>query len=118
MSSSEQSLKDKVFSSSPAQLILLLMDAAVEALATADGKYCAAAYDEAIPFIDKARQITEELHRSVKPDVGELSVNMQTVYTSINVQLDKAVMQKDVSALENALRMMSELRDTWKTISR
>jgi flagellar biosynthetic protein FliS len=115
---SDQSLKEKVFAASPAQLILMLMDSAVEALSMAAAQYRAGAYDAASPHLAKARPILAELLRCVKPDVGEIGANMQTVYASIGVQLDKAVTAKDAAALDHALRMLTELRDTWMTISR
>ena len=114
---SEQSLKDKVFSASPSQLILLLMDAGVASLAAAVDRYRAQTFDAAAPHLDKAKAILAELLRCVKPEVGAVGENMQTVYASIGVQLDKAVAGKDPAALEHALRMLTELRDTWKSIS-
>lgn len=63
--------------------------------------------------IQKAQDIIQELNVTLKMDY-EVSNNLRSLYTYILEKLVDANIKKDTAALDEALEMVTSLRDTWK----
>ncbi|MDQ0159648.1 flagellar export chaperone FliS [Alkalibacillus salilacus] len=65
--------------------------------------------------LQKAQNIITEFMVTLKPDY-EVSGQLMPLYDYINYCLRQANIQNDVSQLDEAEKMVRELRDTWKEV--
>lgn len=109
--------RNAIMTASPAELTLMLYDGAVKfcniALDALDKKNIPRAHEN----IKKAEAIITELRASLdrKYPVWE---DFERVYEYIYKQLVAANMRKEKAPLEEALKHIREMRDTWKEVMR
>jgi flagellar protein FliS len=105
-----------VETASQGKLIVMLYDAAVtrteEALSLLGTKKLDAINNNLI----RAQDIIAELRASLNMKAGELAANLDNVYDYIHRLLIRGNIRKEKAPLEEAIRLMRMLRDTWKEL--
>lgn len=105
----------KILTASPAELTLMLYDGAIKfcniAVASIDNKNLEAAHNN----IRKAERIITEFDTSLD-DRYEVSKDFHNVYRYLQERLREANMKKDKEILEEVLKHLRTMRDTWKEV--
>lgn len=105
----------KILTASPAELTLMLYDGAIKfcniAIASIDNKNLEAAHNN----IRKVERIITEFDTSLD-DRYEVSKDFHNVYHYLQSQLREANLKKDTDILEEVLKHLRTMRDTWKEV--
>lgn len=108
--------KTQVTTASQGDLIIMLFDGAIkfatQAKAMIDERDLAGANDRLL----RAQDIVSELMSALNLDVGELAVNLYQLYEFTNELLIQANLKKDPVHIEQALDLLTQLRDTWREV--
>lgn len=107
-------LKTKVLTASPEELQLMLYDGAIrfgeQARIAIENKEIENSYN----LIVRAENIILELTNSMKDEIApETCANMRRLYIYCYEQLIEANVKKTIEPLENALKVLRHLRETW-----
>lgn len=117
---SQVSLEAQVASATPLQLVLMLYDGALKAIAIA--KYSlqkkevgrkGESISKAIAIIDEGLKLSLD-HQSG----GEISRNLSDLYEYMCHRLLHANIHNDVEALDEVAKLLRELRDAWDEIGK
>jgi flagellar protein FliS len=113
----------QVTSANPAHLILMLYDGTIKHLHLAKTKM---EEMKTCPEEDKLRLLEEstnhlltaqrgvsEMKRSLRRDLWEGADTLYALYNYLFFRLVDANMKKDLAPIEEAIRILSELRDAW-----
>ena len=105
-----------VETASQGKLIVMLYDAAIkrteEAIRLLDTKK----FDEVNNNLIRAQDIIAELRASLDMKTGEIAANLDRLYDYIHRLLIGGNVRKQKSPLEESLKLMTALRDTWKEL--
>jgi flagellar protein FliS len=106
-----------VAAADPHGLVLLLLNGALERIARARGCIANQVYSEKAQLIHRTVAIVDELRNSLNlQNGGDLAKNLDRLYDYVCRQLLHASMQNDVKALEEAGRLLQQVRDGWDSI--
>lgn len=109
--------KMQIETADPASLILMLYDRAIVLIEKARNDIIEKQYEGKNISITKATDIVFELLVSLDKDKGgEISTSLTRLYNFVIRELTAANANLDIKALDNAKKILSELRDTWKSI--
>ncbi len=110
-------LRNQILTASPEQLQMMLYDGAIrfsrqgrEAIERKDveGSYNA---------LTRAQRIVLEMLNGLNHDVNpELCARMAALYTFVYRRLVEAGVQKDIKAVDDALRILEYQRETWRML--
>lgn len=107
-------LETAVNSASPLQLILLLYDGAIGALATAKGQIQDMKFAEKGRLISKAIGIIEGLRVVLDIDKGgEIAKNLNDLYEYMKHRLTIANLKNDPEGPAEVIRLLNDLRTAW-----
>jgi len=107
-------LESAVNSASPVQLILLLYDGAISALATAKGHIQEMQFAEKGRLISKATGIIEGLRAALDfPRGGEIAKSLNDLYEYMKHRLSVANLKNDPEGVVEVMRLLNELRGAW-----
>lgn len=107
-------LETAVNSASPLQLILLLYDGAIGALATAKGQMQDMKFAEKGRLISKAIGIIEGLRVVLDIDKGgEIAKNLNDLYEYMKHRLTIANLKNDPEGPAEVIRLLNDLRTAW-----
>lgn len=116
--------KTNVSTASQGRLVVLLYEGAVKHMATAmtlfepDGKLKASNIEEYGIHIQKAQAIITELQVSLDMEKGgEIAKNLMSLYVFFNEELLDASIHQNKEKLQSVHKMMSDLTESWRTIS-
>ena len=105
----------KVMTASPAELILMLYDGAIKfcniAIVAAENKEIEKAHINII----KVERIVEEFQMSLDRKYP-VAQDFDNVYTYLIQRLHEANIKKDVEILQEILKHLRTMRDTWKEV--
>ena len=105
-----------VETASQGKLIVMLYDAAIkrteEAISLLDTKKL----DEINNHLIRAQDIIAELRASLDMKTGDIAANLDRLYDYIHRLLIGGNVRKQKSPLEEAVKLMTALRDTWKEL--
>lgn len=108
---------NKIMTASPAELTLMLYEGAIKfcniAIAAVDEKDIQKAHDN----IMKTERIIEEF-QSTLDHKYPVAKDFDEVYTYLMMRLREANMKKDKEILEEVLKHLRTMRDTWKEVMR
>lgn len=111
---SDAYLRTKVMTAKPAELRLMLLDGALRFTEQARQGYASKDFELAYNGTRRAQAILLELVTSLRHDIApELCKNVAAVYTFLYTSLVKASMTKDISAVDDVLRILRYERETW-----
>lgn len=112
-SSVDQYRKSAVNSASPLQLIVMLYDGALRFM---EGAKHAMSQDDLYrqnELCQKAQNILAELMSCLDLKTGEVAQNLLSLYTYTYDQLVQANINDDPEPIDRAIKVMSDLRDSW-----
>lgn len=96
------------------QLILMLYDGAIRFLHKAGQKIDADDVEAAHNYLIRSRQIVGELLATLKPEkAGKIGQNLHQLYVYLFNRLVEANLTKDKAIVDEALRIMTTLREGW-----
>lgn len=100
-------------------LILLLMNGALERLAGARGCIQNKAFADKARLIHRAVAIIDQLRSSLNLQAGgELAANLDQLYEYMCRQLLRATVENNIALLDEVVKLMQDLRDSWIRIPR
>ncbi len=107
----------KIMTASPAELTLMLYEGAIKfcniAIAAIEKKDIEKAYTN----IRKAQRIIEEFQATLDHRY-KVAEDFDNVYQYLSERLHEANMEKDPEILEEVLKHLRTMRDTWKEVMR
>lgn len=104
--------QSSVFTATPEELTLMLYNGCIKAIRFAGVSIDDKNYEKANYYICKAEAIIRELRNTLDMKY-EISENLYNLYTYFLNRLIEANIKKDKSILEEVLRFVEEIRDTW-----
>jgi flagellar protein FliS len=106
--------QNSILTASPAKLLLMAYDGAIRFSRIAGEKMKENNLDEQNTYINKAIAIVVELVSTLKEDVDPLLCSrLRSLYAYVLEQLTLANIDQDQAPLEEAIKILSELRETW-----
>jgi flagellar protein FliS len=111
-------LETGVSGASPHQLIGMLLNGALEAIAQARGAIKAKQIEVKCKAISKAVSIVDEgLKASLDLKTGgELAANLNDLYAYVTTRLTQATLHSNDEALEECANLLAQVRDAWNSI--
>ena len=111
---SQEYLKNAVMTATPEQLHLMLCDGAIRFALKGREAIDAGKIEETYNHLTRAQKIVVEMQNGLNFDVNrELCERMSALYTFIYRKLVDANINKDVSAVDEALKILHHQRETW-----
>ena len=110
-------LETKVLTASPEQLQLMLYDGAIRFCEQAKTAIEAKDIENSYLLITRAEKIVMEMQGSMRDDVApETCANMRRLYLFCYDRLVTANLKKDLNALDEAIEVLKNLRETWQML--
>ena len=107
-------LNTKVLTAAPEQLQLMLYDGAIRFCEQARKAIQENNVEESFRLINRAEKIVLELFNSMKEEIApETCANMRDLYLFCYDRLVQSNMKKDLTSLDEALRILRHLKETW-----
>jgi len=109
--------KMQIETANPATLILMLFDRAIVLLDKAKNEILENQYEEKGYSLTKANEIIAELAASLDMEKGgEIATSLSRLYNFVMREIIDADMNLNTNAIDNARRIVSELRESWVRI--
>lgn len=100
------------------RLIVMLYDGAIKFLKQAISKIEANSPEEKGKYIAKAMDIINELNVTLDTEAGgEVAMNLRRLYLFMISYLNKANREQDPGKIEEVIKLLEELNQSWKAIS-
>ena len=111
----QEYLQVQVRTASPDQLLLMLLDGAVRFVEGGREQMARGNHETKCYLLLKAENIVLELIQSLSPSVGEkIYSNLIGLYKFIYLRLVEANIQNDHRKLGEALKILLDVRETWR----
>ena len=107
-------LTERVMTASPAELTAMLFDACVGALKLAARLQESGDHPRAGQRLMKAQDIVLELRSTLNPAAGELTTQLDALYTYAYGLLVRANVKRDVAATLEAVELIQPLQSAWR----
>jgi flagellar protein FliS len=109
--------KMQIGTADPATLILMLFDRAIVLLDKAKSEIIEKQYEEKGHSLTKANEIIAELSGSLDMEKGgEIATSLSRLYNFVMREIIDADTNLNTNAIDNARRIVSELRESWVRI--
>ncbi|MCR4289900.1 MAG: flagellar export chaperone FliS [Candidatus Scalindua sp.] len=109
--------KSQVDTASPISLVIMLYDRAIVLLNKAKNEISEKQYEAKGHTLDKATEIIFELLTTLDRDKGgEIASSLSNLYNFILREITDANLKLNSKPLDNAIRILSELRESWDSI--
>jgi flagellar protein FliS len=112
----QQYRQQQVNTASQEKLLLMLFDGAIRFCRSAVQALEEKQDEKAHTNLIKAQNIIEELISSLNFDY-DIAQNLYSLYDYLYIRLVEANMNKDSAIIEEALRFLTELRETWAEVA-
>lgn len=113
-SHSRKYLESQIKTASKEQLLLMLYDGAIQNCLNAQEFIANKDHEKACEKLIKAQNIVAELISSLQFDKNqEVSKNLAALYGYVYIQLMEANVKHSAVAVQNSLKILSSLKDTW-----
>jgi len=112
-----QYLRDAVMTATPEQLHLMLYDGAIRYALQAKDALNAKDYETSYEKLTRAQNIIIEMQSGLRFDVNpELCGKVASIYNFLYRKLLDANIQRDPSAIDDALKVLRIERETWQIL--
>jgi flagellar protein FliS len=101
----------------PGQLVVMLYDGFLRFSAQARAAFERGDVGEAGMRLTRAQAIVTELRVTLDMTQGPIAQNLASIYEYVGERLTAARLSQDASAIDEAMRHMSELRSAWVQIA-
>ncbi len=109
--------KLQVDTSCPIGLVIMLYDRAIVLLNKAKDEISEKQYEAKGLTLEKASDIIIELMTTLDKDKGgEIASSLANLYSFVLREITNANSRLDTKSLDNAVKILSELRESWETI--
>jgi len=109
--------KSQVETASPIDLIIILYDRVIVLLDKARNEILEKKFEEKNTSLTKATDIVFELLTTLDNDKGgEIAASLSRIYNFVIREITNANMSLNTKELDNAKRILSELRESWISI--
>lgn len=109
--------QNQILNASPKKLVVLLYDGCIKNMKLAEISIEEGKLEAANNALIKAQDIIAELAGTLSFDQGgEIAKNLESIYDYVKTKLIEANRTKDVAAIQQASKMMEELREAWAEI--
>ena len=105
-----------VETASQGKLIVMLYDAAIKRTEEAISLLGTRRLDAVNNNLIRAQDIISELRASLNMKAGDIAANLDRVYDYIHRRLIRGNVSKEQPPLEEAVKLLKVLRDTWKEL--
>ena len=106
-----------VETASPVDLVIMLYDRAIVLLDKAKNEISEKQYEEKNSTLGKASDIIFELITILDKDKGgEIATSLSSLYNFVLREITDANSNLNIKALDNAKKILSELRESWEGI--
>ena len=103
---------------SKGRLIVLLYEGAIKFMKLAIKEIEAGNHKEKGQYINKARDIINELNVVLDMDAGgEIATNLRKLYCFMDTRLSEANIKRDPQIIREVIKLMEELNQSWKAIA-
>lgn len=109
-------LETQITTATPQRLRLMLVEGAIRRARLTAGHWRAGRNDEALESLIHCRAIVSELMAGVKDEDSELGKKVLGFYSFLFQSLTVAQQTRDAAALESAIRVLEEERQTWSQL--
>lgn len=110
--------KTRTQTSGKMDLIILCYEKAIQCLHLAKTFFTDGEYEKKARMMQKAMDIIGELQASLDYEKGgQIATNLSALYNYINRRLLQGDINKEVGAYDEAIRIMSELKEAWEGIA-
>lgn len=107
-------LKTKIMTASPEELQLMLYDGAIRFCEQGRAAIEEKKIEESYRLLVKAQDIILEMCNSLRDEIcPETCSNMRSLYIFVYEKLVKANIEKNVSCVDEALKVIRHMRETW-----
>ena len=111
--------QNSIETASPTRMVVMLYDGAIRFLTQALAAMQAKRHDQQSRLIGNAQSIIAYLHDSLDTEIGSAFAGSLTgIYTALLHSLTAANIQNQPEPVEEALRVLRELRETWAEVDR
>jgi flagellar protein FliS len=116
-SQSNQYLRDAVLTATPEQLHLMLYDGAIRYAMQAKDALEVKDYETSYEKLTRAQNIIIEMQSGLRYDVNpELCGRVASIYNFLYRKLLDANVQRDTTAIDDALKVLRVERETWQIL--
>jgi flagellar protein FliS len=107
-------LRDAVMTATPEQLQLMLFDGAIRFATQGRDAIQSAQVEKGYDLLTRAQRIVLEMHNGMRPEVDpQLCAQVGALHMFVYRKLVEANINKDLDALDDALRILRHQRETW-----
>ena len=100
------------------RLVVMLYEGAIKFLKLAIREIEAGNHAEKGKYIVKAQNIINELNVTLDTEAGgEIAMNLRSLYIFMTSHLHEANIKKDTGKVEEVIKLLEELNQSWKAIS-
>ena len=103
-----------VQTASQGKLVVMMFNGAIQRAEDARRQLNAGRFDGAHNSLIRAQEIIGELRNALDMKTGEIARNLDRLYEYFQHLLIRANIRKDAQPIEEAVGLMTEMRDTWK----
>ncbi|MEA4883637.1 MAG: flagellar export chaperone FliS [Clostridia bacterium] len=106
-------LETQVQTAPPENLVLMLYDGAIRFANQAKLDLAEGKRESAHKNLTRGQDILSELMGSLNMDAGDIAVNLFKLYEYMQYRLVQANVQRSIEPIDEVVRMLGELRETW-----
>lgn len=108
--------QSRVETASPGELVLMLYNACLRNMKDAIACISREDVPTANSHLLKAQDIVDELRGSLNHETGEIARRLDSLYDYVYDCLLRANLRKDPRLVEDALKVMTQIRDAWQEV--
>jgi flagellar protein FliS len=106
-----------VMTADPKRLVIMCYEGAIDSLKLAKKMFIAKDFESKAKAITKAQGIISELMQALDFEKGgEIAKNLDAIYNYISRRIIEADIKRDLSGLDEAIRILEELKSAWEEI--
>ena len=106
-------LRNRILNASPMELIIILYEGGITALKKAKEYASAKDRPRMCEQVIRAQDMVRELRNALDMSRGEIADGLYRLYSFMLNRLIKANIEKNVKYIEEVLKMLSDLKNTW-----